>query len=107
MIKIKDGVDLAGISSELVLALVVADAVYTKVVGKDLTLTSVRDSKHRAGSKHYVGLAADLRTAAAGIALPAAIKIRDELKAALGAQFDVVVEGDHIHLELDPKVGAL
>ena len=103
MIQIKAGVDLSGIRSELVLALVVADKVYERVAGKDLVLTSVRDSKHKAGSKHYVGLAADLRTSAAGIDAVKAGIIKAQLSSALGPQFDVVVEGDHIHLELDPK----
>jgi len=102
MIRIKPGVDLSGIRSELVLALGVASAVYT-TFGKNLTITSARDSKHKAGSKHYVGLAADLRTSAAGIDAVTAGRIQAELKEALGAQFDVVVEGDHIHLEFDPK----
>jgi hypothetical protein len=108
MIRIKDGVDLAGLAPEMVVALIVADQVYEQHNSTwDVTITSARDSRHSAGSKHYVGMALDLRTSAAGISASTAAAIAREMKEALGSQFDVIDEGDHIHVELDPKVGSL
>jgi hypothetical protein len=50
------------------------------------------------GSLHYRGFAVDLR-------LPTDNKeeIRAELAASLGAEYDVILEIDHIHIEYDPK----
>ena len=63
----------------------------------EMVVTSVRDGKHKEHSLHYVGQAVDLRT-------------RDftdmwahYLRNALGKDWDVVVESDHIHVEYDPK----
>lgn len=107
MIRIKEGVDLAGIAPEMVLGLQTAHSVYNKHGHDDMTVTSARDGKHKPGSKHYVGLATDLRTISAGISYSEAQAIVFDLKQALGSQYDVVNEVDHIHLEFDPKVGAL
>lgn len=107
MIRIKPGVDLSGIRPEMNLVLLLAEEIYERVANKDVVVTAVRDGKHKAGSKHYVGLAVDLRTSAAGIDVTAANAIAAMLRDALGAQYDVVVEGDHIHVEFDPKEAVL
>jgi hypothetical protein len=61
--------------------------------GKDLYVTSIRESNHSPGSLHYIGLAFDIRP---GLDL-------DLIKTVLGPQWDVVNESDHIHCEYDPK----
>lgn len=102
MISLKPGVHIADIRPEVVLALTIADAVYIKH-GAMLVVTSVRDGKHMTGSLHYSGAAADLRT---GNLKPVEVaEVATQLRAALGPDFDVVVETDHIHLEFDPKTG--
>ena len=62
-----------------------------------MIVTSGFDGKHSATSLHYKGLAVDLRTR----------DFTDEwaryLRNALGSGWDVVVEPDHIHVELDRK----
>jgi len=58
---LKKGVTLLGIKPELVIGLMVADAVY-RMNDEELTVTSITDGKHSRKSRHYLGLAADLRT---------------------------------------------
>ncbi len=74
--------------------------------GCNLIVTSLNDGEHRNGSLHYVGRAVDLRTHN----VPETLRpvITAELRAVLGAGFDVVREKDgtpseHIHIEWDPK----
>ena len=69
--------------------------------GQGFTVTSLNDSKHSFKSLHYSGCAADLRTRDLKGITPEEMKVR--LKDALGKDFDVVVESDHIHVEYDPK----
>ena len=101
MLSLKDGVKIAGICPELLVAVVVAERVYEKA-GFDCTITSCTEGQHMAGSLHYKGAAIDLRTK--NIPHPVELKqIVDRLKLCLGADFDVVVETDHLHIEFDPK----
>lgn len=97
---LKPGVRIHGIAPEMVVALMAADGVY-RANGAELVVTSVADGVHSRGSKHYIGHAVDLRTR--HIKPQVAVKVRNELAEALGADFDVVLEGDHIHVEFDPK----
>jgi len=68
--------------------------------GSDLVITSVRDSKHGKHSLHYVGKAFDIRIW--NIKVDKYV-LGKELQKALGDEYDVVVEKDHIHIEYDPK----
>ena len=95
---LKAGIRLDNISPQIVLAMIVADQCY----GGALVITSVNDSKHMEGSKHYSGSAFDCRTTSAGINQTQAQKIVTAMKERLGADFDVVLEDDHIHCEYDP-----
>ena len=69
--------------------------------GLDLVWAAALDSKHMPGSLHYVGLAVD-------VGLPPEDRksaIEKELRSALGEDYDLVVEGDHWHIEFQPKRG--
>ena len=69
--------------------------------GYQCVCTSGIDGKHMEGSLHYKALAVDLRSRhVAADALP---KIVYELRGRLGKDYDVIIEGDHIHAEYDPK----
>lgn len=95
---IKPGVSITGIAPEAVLGLLVVATVFEQW-GAHLTVTAVTDGKHMEGSLHYRGRAFDLR-------LPEQKDlIVRELQSALGKQWDVVLEKDHIHVEFDPKEG--
>lgn len=77
------------------------------IYGVRATVTSILDGTHMKGSKHYEGKAFDLRTweDSSGNQMPPADKqsLASEIAKNLGRDWDVVVEGDHIHIEYDPK----
>ncbi len=101
MLSLKAGVKVAGMRPEILLGAVAAERVFEKA-GFECTITSCVDGQHMAGSLHAKGAAIDLRTRH----VPHAIELRqivDRIKECLGAEYDVVVETDHLHIEYDPK----
>lgn len=75
-----------------------------------VTVTSVLDGKHKQGSLHFEGRAADLRSK--HIPLGTLDTALAHLKASLGPDWDAILEhvGDrgpsgreHFHIEFDPK----
>jgi len=103
---LKPGVKLAGIRPELVLAIYEARELWMLMTMSEFVITSVTDGTHSANSLHYSGRAFDMRTKPAPGDL--VVRYRDRLRATLGSEFDVVLEGqgtpnEHIHVEWDPK----
>jgi len=98
--KLKTGVKTAGIRPEILLALFIADKVWTDN-GKELVVTSITDGKHSLHSKHYPGLAVDLRTRY--FLLNIKVKVAGELRLKLGKDYHVLMEKTHIHLSYKPK----
>lgn len=97
--KLKDGVKLEGVSWQMFHAAIVAEAVFAKH-GSDLVITSANDGKHGTHTLHHKGLALDLRTwQVAGREQ----QVANDLQKALGNDYDVVAESDHIHVEYDPS----
>lgn len=100
---LKKDVDLRGITPECAVGLFIAAQAF-EARGVPLVITAVRDGKHKVGSLHYVGAAFDCRLASRYTQNPDTdLRILADLKDALGPQFDVVLEGDHFHVEFDPK----
>jgi len=98
-LSIKPGVIFTEIHSAIVAALPKIDRIYSKF-GQIGVITSARDGEHMGGSKHYTGEALDLRSFYFnGIERQ---EIHFELRNALGADYDVVLEKDHFHVEFDP-----
>lgn len=99
-LSIKSGVRTHGLTTPIVLAVVVAEGVYREL-GHDLVLTAGIDGKHSTSSKHYSGNAVDLRSRILpeGVAAKAVALLKDRL----GNDYDVIHETDHIHIEHDPK----
>lgn len=91
-------VTLYGLSLEAVTAIERAMRVWNQHGMQSLTITSARDGNHMEGSKHYTGDAIDLRI----WSIPDPTGMRDELQTALGDDYDVILETDHIHVEWDP-----
>lgn len=96
---IKRGVNVAGLRAEMVPALLAADRIL-EAIGAELIITSALDGEHKAGSRHFLGLALDFRTRhLTGLERS---RFASELQAALGNQYDVVLEKTHVHVEFDP-----
>lgn len=96
------GVDPAGIQPELLLALQIAEPIWRRFGAEELWVTSIRDGQHKTGSFHYVGKAVDLRVK--NLPLGTWESVRAALQAAVGPQYDVLLEDSppHIHIEHDP-----
>ena len=105
-IMLKSGVRAVGLTPEILLALMVARDAFDKR-GAAVVVTSLVDGKHSNGSLHYRGAAVDLRThhLPGGNEGQTAQAIAADMRCALGADFDVVVERDHIHVEHQPHTG--
>ncbi len=99
-VTLKAGVQLRGMTPQILLVIMVAEGVYGEH-DYPLVVTSVCDGKHSWNSLHYVGMAIDFRTR--HLAAGDNLKITGELKACLGLEFDVVLETDHIHVEWQPE----
>jgi hypothetical protein len=99
-LKLKSGVSLKGVQWELFEAAIKVEDAYN-ALGHECVITSGTDGEHMHKSLHYKGLALDFRTRT----VPAAqrMKILKSVKAKLGPSFDVILERDHLHIELDPK----
>lgn len=96
------GVQPGGVQPEILLALLIAEPIWKQFGAPELWVTSLTDGTHKAGSFHYAGKAVDLRVKN----LPVATweQARASLAAAVGPQYDVLLELDppHIHVEFDP-----
>ncbi len=98
-------VSFAGLAPQLVLALFIAEQVYAQF-DREITITSCNDSEHSETSLHYSGNAVDLRTQNPinGIKyFEDANEVVRRIKDRLNGDFDVMFEGDHIHLEYQPR----
>jgi hypothetical protein len=96
----KEGIKIAGVSPEIVLAIFCADSIWTRF-NQDLVVTEVTGGKHGVGSLHYVGHAVDLRTRY--FSNTEKQLVFEALKKALGENYDVILHSTHIHVEFQPK----
>lgn len=65
-------------------------------------VTSAFDGKHMKDSLHYKGYALDFRTNS--LSDGAAKAWSERMRKALGPDYDVVLESNHLHVEYHPKV---
>jgi len=102
-VKLKKGVTLNGVQPEIVLAILLVRDVL-EGMKYDLTVTSLTDGLdwRKSSSLHLAGLAFDVRIW--DFTEPEELQhVAATFRSALGDEFDVVVESDHIHVEFDPK----
>ena len=89
-------VDITNLHISMRLVLKVAEEVFPT----EPVVTCTTDGRHGPGSYHPFGRALDFR-------LPVAHELCGtiiiQLRSALGRDYDVVLENDHIHVEYDPK----
>lgn len=93
--KIKAGVNLAGLHTAMRRVLMVANEVW-KEHGKELAVTSGLDGTHSAGSAHYYGCAVDLRTRY--FSREQLTSVMHELVKRLPSIYYIKLEKDHIHI---------
>jgi hypothetical protein len=79
-----------------------ADQIWFKL-GQELIVTSgdEKTARHSRTSLHYAGAAADFRTNYFND--EEKNEARDNLALTLGADFDCILESDHLHCEWQPK----
>jgi len=93
--------------------LLIVDQVFG-AFGYDCLITHISDGKHGEASLHYIGDAIDvIHVPYKTLPMELANEIRDELSrrlngfprsAGLKGDYDVVFEGDHFHIEYQPKL---
>lgn len=99
--RIKNGVSLEGLKPCMYYAIGIAEVIFGNYA-KRLVVTSGTDGKHSPRSKHYSGEGVDFRIR--GFSQEELAGIKAELAMHLDPLgFDVVLEGDHFHVEYDPK----
>lgn len=93
---LKEGVVLAGLQIEMRPVMQQAALIWGHQGKYNLRITSGTEGSHSVGSLHPYGLALDIELPPQpGLAI-------SELKKALGCGYDVILEGDHVHVEYDP-----
>ena len=96
--KIKSGVSVQGLKPEIIIAAMIADGVWTEH-GQELVITSGTDGKHSKNSRHYIGMAIDLRTWYFEKKLRPLIARK--LRLTLGTEYKVVNHKTHIHVQFN------
>ena len=105
-LKFKEGVKLNNLHRREYIWRMLIVAVETAPETEDgyVWCTSANDGKHMRGSRHFTSQAFDIRTRnIKGAVSLHAQKWTERIKVQLGRKYDVLFEGDHIHIEYDPK----
>lgn len=104
--KLKKGVKITNLTPQMVLAIRIVESVYQKLQpGHDITITSVDEGQHGPGTFHGKGMAVDFRTKDFN---GNKYKLQNDVRLALGDEFDVVLEDlhgpqEHLHVEWDTR----
>jgi len=97
--QVKEGVNFDGIQPVMLRAMAEIDPIMRPT--GEFCVTSALDGKHGPNSFHYVGCAFDLRTRHLG-SKEKVEELARKIRGVLGDHYDVVVEKDHIHIEVSP-----
>lgn len=71
--------------------------------GNSVWITSANDSTHMEGSLHYKNRAFDIRTRNVIEGHTSARVWQTKMQLKLGIDYQIILESDHLHCELDPK----
>lgn len=90
------------LSPQILLLIQVAEGIWAED-GDELTITSLADGAHSHTSLHYRGDAVDFRLY--GIKDPArkVARLKERMGGANNKDYDIILEGDHIHAEYQPR----
>lgn len=97
---IKAGVDISRLKKGARVALGIVNKIYESH-NQEVVVTSTYEGNHSASSLHYGNDAFDVRFP---VQFPGTVLAG--VRAALGPEYDLVEETDHIHIEYDPKLRA-
>jgi len=98
---LKPGVDLRPLVPQMAIAYTIGCQVYREQANQVCTITSGAEGEHKVNSLHPLGKALDFRIRTLTVVQQQTILLA--LRSALGAQFDVVLEPTHLHVEFQPK----
>lgn len=106
MLKLKSGVRLHGIASQMILAAIIADGIYTEQGVMECWITTGIDGVHKVASDHYRGDALDFRVH--NIPQEKRGLILEAIRVSLGEDYDVLheyigTENEHFHVQWKPK----
>jgi len=103
--RIKPGADCRGLADAITTKLFIVEQCHRYVAGEyglPLVITCGTDNHaDRPGSLHPAGLAIDIRTR--HLTFEQVEQLAADLCRYLDADYDVVIETDHLHLEYDPE----
>lgn len=102
--QIKSDASISGLKPEMAVALQVCASVYQKF-GVEMVVTEGTAGRHSPKSRHYLGFAVDLRTW--NVQRSELDNLAQAVRGALGKDFWVLLEADHMHVEFRPKKGDL
>jgi len=96
--RLKDGVDLVGLRREMREAFGAIDRTHQALADREATITSTTEGRHSVKrSAHYRGDAVDVRTWHVD-----GEKFKSALVDALGPDYVVILESDHMHVHWGP-----
>lgn len=95
---LKMGVDVSRLKRPIRRILNDVDRIYRNLTGREAVITSTYEGTHSPSSLHYANLAVDIRLPHTKVG-----EVLRAIKLAIGEDYDVVLEKDHIHIEYDPK----
>lgn len=101
--KIKKGVRIIGLKPEMNLCLMIIEPI-TEKYGQELVITSGTEGKHSPTSRHYLGYGVDIRCR--DIPKPQIPEAVIDMQESLGAEFFVLFEGNHIHIQFNGTMAA-
>jgi len=99
---LKLGVDIARLKRPIRRKLDLIDNIFERNGYGEAVISSTYEGDHGANSLHYADLAIDLRRPKKRITITLK-DLEKDLKESLGKDFDVILEGNHFHIEYDPK----
>jgi len=99
--KIKKGVDFKGIMTYRQLKIMLAVMEEWEFDNRIPVITSAVEGRHMRKSKHYTGEALDYRIYY--LTHDEKHDFLENMTEALGDDYDVVMQKDHLHIEYDPK----
>lgn len=98
--RLKKTTRILGVKPEILMGLMCAQGVYDKWK-VEMVVTSCTGDKHGAYSRHYQGMAVDLRSR--DIPADKRTAFLAGLRKGCGPEFKIILESDHFHMSYKPQ----